>query len=124
VNTNGHRSTPGAIALDSEDRLPATELEIAVDDRDGYTFADEHRPNMAVGVVVDLVVLPAVVGNEVIECGRQIVEQPRFGFVDDDAHRRVLTEDGTDAVSVVRERRRQAVGNINALGSAVGLNCE
>ena len=79
---------------------------------------------MAVGVVVDLVVLPAVVSNEVIECSPQIIEQAGFGLVDDDTHRRVLAEDGTDTAGIVGERRRHAVGDIETLGSAVGLNCE
>jgi len=81
VNADSERPASWPVAFDREDRLPATELKLAVGDRDGHTLADEHRPNVAVGVVVDLVVLPAVVSNEVIECSPQIIEQAGFGLV-------------------------------------------
>ena len=122
MNANGDRSAPRAVALDGEDRLPATKLESAPIDGNGHALADQQRPYVAVGVVVDLVVCPAVVGHQLVEPVGQIAEEPRFGFVDDDAHRRVLAEDGTDAARVVGQRGRHAVGDVDEFGSALGVD--
>ncbi len=118
------RPASRAVALDDEHGPPRPEFRVAVVDRRGHVTADQRRAEVRVGVVVYLVVSPAVVRNHVGEERRDVLAQAGFGLLDDHARRRVADRDRTEAGRVVGNRRPDAVGHVDGGQSCVRLDGE
>jgi hypothetical protein len=84
---------PRAVALDEENRLPGPEIEFPVDDGERLARTEEERPEVRVrvlvsganegssraersdGVTVEPVVFPPLVGNQVVEERRHVLQE-------------------------------------------------
>ena len=103
-------SGAGAVQLNQEDALPATQLELSIDNGDG--LAGTHEQVLAVGVAVgalvfvhvhraDGEVVVAVLGAsrlKVLEELAKVLEQKGFVLLDRNCGRRVLREHEAESV--------------------------
>jgi hypothetical protein len=76
---DGARSWP--VTLDEQDRLPGPEVGSSVRNGNCDRLTEEGGPNVGIGVVVYLVVAPAIVWNETFQCPFDVRQQTALGLL-------------------------------------------